>query len=427
MTSPASQQPGDTLHECPGCGLLQAIPPLAPRVAVTCARCGKVLRRTRPRSSLRALAMALTSMALYCIAVWSPFLSADILGQRRETTMASLPAAFVENGMWELAFVVLATSIVLPLCKIGVVLLTLLGLRTANPPRWLPALFRQYQHIGPWAMVEVFLLGVFVAFTRLGAIATVQVGIALYALAGLMLTMVMTDYLIDHEAVWEEMAERGLVPGACAPATARLPAGCENCGLVNDLAQGACCTRCGSGLSRRRPNSLARTWALLATAAILYLPANIYPVMTIVRLGSGAPSTILGGVRELFDAGMWPLALLVLVASVLVPAFKLAGLVFMLVETQRGSSRWLRGRTRLHRVIEFIGRWSMIDVFMLATLVGLVRHGKIASITPGFGALCFAGVVILTMFAAIAFDPRLMWDAARRPAPARPGALARPA
>lgn len=421
-------QPGDTLRECPDCGLLQAIPALAKHVTVACSRCDKILRRTRRRSSLRALAMALTSITLFGIAVWSPFLSVEILGQQRNTTMASLPAAFVEDGMWELGLLVLVTSIIMPFCKISVVLLTLVGLRTPNPPRWLPFLFRMYHQVGRWSMVEVFLLGVFVAFTRLGAIATVQVGIALYALGGLMLTMVMTDYLIDREAVWDEMAERGLVPSPECTAAVVHPIGCDNCGLLNDSHPGAPCVRCSTTLRHRRPESQARTWALLGTAAMLYVPANIYPVMTIVQLGSGAPSTILGGVRELLAAGMWPLALLVLVASVLVPAFKLLGLVYMLIEIRRKSAWKLPQRTRLYRVIEFIGRWSMIDVFMLATLIGLVRSGKIATITPGLGALCFASVVIITMLASFSFDPRLMWDAARTRVPhRRPAARENPA
>jgi paraquat-inducible protein A len=406
-----------TLRECPDCGLVQAIPRLVAGSAVTCERCGKMLRHTRAGSNVLVLALALTSLVLYCIAVWSPFISVTILGQQRDTTMISLPNAFADEGMWELGVVVLLTTIVMPLCKIASVLITLLGLRTANPPTWLPFVFRQYLLIGPWAMVEVFLLGVFVAYTRLGAIATVSVGNALYALAGLMLTMVLTDYLIDREGVWEELGRRGLCSNDCAPIDAPDLIGCDHCGLLNDAPPEASCIRCGSTLLPRKANSVVRTWALLAAAVIAYLPANIYPVMNILRLGSTTTSTILGGAQELLAEGMWPLALLVLFASVLVPAFKLIGLIFMLTEIHRGSAWRLRDRTRLYRVIEFIGRWSMIDVFMLATLTGLVQSGKIATITPGFGAICFASVVIFTMFAAICFDPRLMWDAAaRRPA-----------
>ena len=196
--------------------------------------------------------------------------------------------------------------------------------------------------------------------------------------------------------------------------------GCETCGLVSvprptiraALAATLSCTT-------RKPDSVARTWALVIAAAVLYVPANYYPVLTVMQLGAGSPSTILGGVRELVASGMYPLAALVFFASVAVPMLKLVGLTIMLVATQTGRAGWLRDRTRLYYVVRWIGRWSMIDIFMEALLGALVRFGTVVTIEPGIGAVAFCGVVILTIFAAETFDPRLMWDtAARRLAPA---------
>ena len=150
----------------------------------------------------------------------------------------------------------------------------------------------------------------------------------------------------------------------------------------------------------------------------LYIPANIYPVLTVVQLGSGQPSTILGGVRELIDYGLWPLAALVFFASVAVPVLKLVGLTVLLITTQRRSRDHLRDRTVLYRIVDAIGRWSMIDIFMESILVALVQFGVIASVYPGAGAIAFAAVVILTMLAARGFDPRLMWDNAAEIRPA---------
>lgn len=150
----------------------------------------------------------------------------------------------------------------------------------------------------------------------------------------------------------------------------------------------------------------------MIAATILYIPANLYPVMTVISMGRGAPDTILSGVVELVQADMLPLALLVFFASITVPVLKLVGLTILLVTTQRRSRARLRDRTVLYRIVEAIGRWSMIDVFMLSILVGLVRLGNLATIEPGLGAISFASVVILTMIAAESFDPRLMWDAA---------------
>ena len=266
-------------------------------------------------------------------------------------------------------------------------------------------------------MVEVFLLGVFVAFTRLGAIATVDVGVALYAVGGLMVTMILADYYLDPDELWEAMEARGIVPAPAASAGPGQAIGCDVCGRVNRGKPGDRCTRCAAKLYIRRPNGIANTTAFVFTAAVLYVPANIYPVLILTRLGRPVPSTILGGAQELLEAGMWPLALLVFVASVAVPVLKLVGLTVMLVTTQRRSAWRLHDRTRLYRVVDFIGRWSMIDVFMLATLTGVVHAGAIATITPGTGAICFGTVVVLTMIAVSCFDPRQMWDAAGERAP----------
>ncbi len=420
-------------RECPNCGLFQHVPPLPANGEANCLRCDSTLRRTRPNSFNRALALTVCAFVLYFMAILAPFLSVNIVGQQRETTMLSLPAAFWQEGAWELALIVSATAIIAPLAKIVVMLSVLLGLRTANPPRSLPKVFKWYRRIGPWAMVEVFLLGVFVAFTRLGAIATVDVGVALYAVGALMMAMVSADYFLDPEEIWETMEARGLVPPARPGPGA--PIGCDVCGRIHHGRDEERCTCCGSVVRARRRNSIANTWALLAASALLYIPANVFPVMTITRLGAGTPSTILGGAQELLESGMWPLALLVFVASIMVPLLKLVSLSVMLVSAQRGSAWRLNDRTALYRLVDFIGRWSMIDVFMLATLAGLVQAGAVATIQPGLGAICFGSVVVLTMIAVSCFDPRVMWDAAeaharaagRRPTPPRQNRPASPA
>ncbi len=421
---PAGDRAQDRARECPDCGLIQAVPELPPNAEANCLRCDGTLRRTRSYGPTRCLSLTLTSLVIYLVAVTSPFLTVNILGQQRQTTMLSLPGALWTDGAWELAGIVTVTAIVAPLAKICVVLTVLLGLRTANPPRWLAPLFKGYRVIGPWAMVEVFLLGVFVAFTRLGAIATVETGVALYAVVALMMTMVMADYLLDPDEIWEAMEARGIVPGARAGG-AGPQLGCDVCGLVSHAVAGDACPRCAATLRVRKRNSLSNTWAFLFAAAILYIPANYYPVLTTTRLGAGTPSTIIGGAQELLKAGMWPLALLVFVASIMVPLFKLLSLSFMLALTHRGSSWRLGDRTRLYRLVDFIGRWSMIDVFMLATLASLVRAGTVATILPGLGAVCFGTVVVLTMIATACFDPRAMWDAADAAAPGKPAASPR--
>jgi paraquat-inducible protein A len=202
--------------------------------------------------------------------------------------------------------------------------------------------------------------------------------------------------------------------------------GCHTCHLVNHADPGDLCRRCHSVLHSRKPDSIARSWALLLAAAFLYIPANIYPVMDITQLAQSQQFTIFGGIAELVQYGLWPLAVLVFLASITIPLMKLATLAFLLIQTQRRRETSLRFRTRAFRVIDFIGRWSMIDIFMISILVALVRFGQLATINAETGAPCFAGVVVLTMFAVITFDPRLMWDVQRSAAAVEPAAVTQP-
>jgi len=191
-------------------------------------------------------------------------------------------------------------------------------------------------------------------------------------------------------------------------------AGCPACALVVRLPAGrthvaARCPRCGAKVHRRKVDSLARTWALVITAAMLYLPANIYPVMTVTSLGKSQSDTIMSGIRYLLKEE-WPLAVVVFAASVVVPLLKLAVLGYLLYSVQSGSRWRAADRTRLYRIAEAIGRWSMVDIYVVTILVALVRLDELASVDAEVGAVFFGAVVVLTLLAAQSFDPRLIWD-----------------
>jgi paraquat-inducible protein A len=170
------------------------------------------------------------------------------------------------------------------------------------------------------------------------------------------------------------------------------------------------CPRCGGALHLRTHNSLERSFALLITAMILYVPANVLPIMTTTTLGSETESTIVGGVLLLVQMGSYPVAAVIFIASVMVPIGKFIALLVLLWSVTRRQDTSHRQRTVLYRATEFIGRWSMVDVFVVTVLVALVSLGGIMRITPGVAAVAFGGVVIVTMLAAEAFDPRLIWD-----------------
>jgi len=186
---------------------------------------------------------------------------------------------------------------------------------------------------------------------------------------------------------------------------------CRTCHWLHDSKKADNrCQRCGDPLSARQKNSLSRTWALCIASSFFLLLANIYPIMTISYLGDTSADTIISGIISLVEFGMVPIAIIVFVASIAVPLLKLTTLFWLLLTIQFQWRMNARQCTRLYRVVEFIGRWSMLDLFVIATLVTLAILGGIATISGGPGATYFATVVVLTMLAARTFDPRLIWD-----------------
>ena len=408
--------PLHAMRECPDCGLFQRMPALRPGFVAECPRCDKVLRQRRRNSFTTVSALMIAGLAIFTLLIYEPLLGIDMFGRQVATTLPVLPFAFDQFGMGELAILVLSVTLIAPLFKLATTAIVLVGLRRPGvDPNFLATLARIRAWLTPWAMTEVFLLGLFVAYTRLTAYATVQIGPALYAMAALMLVMVAADAWLDEHALWDAIGR--LQPPA--PDRAGAPIGCDTCGHVAIGRPGDPCPLCASNLRFRKPESIARCWALVAAATALYIPANILPVMTIIKLQRVYETTIMGGVEELIEYKMWPLAIIVFAASIAVPVIKLLLLIYMLVLTHLRSSHALRQRAKMYRLVEAIGRWSMIDVFMITILTALVRVGAIASVIPGLGVVCFAGVVILTMLAAASFDPRLMWDVAETaPGPA---------
>lgn len=201
-----------------------------------------------------------------------------------------------------------------------------------------------------------------------------------------------------------------------SPLTARRAAlmSCHACGRLSPLKGRDICPRCGATLHSRKPESIHRTWALLVTAGILYVPANMLPVMRVVSFGREQSDTIMGGIIYFMQSGSWPLALLIFFASIVVPLLKITILSTLLVSLHR-HSRWRpETRARLYRLTVAIGRWSMVDIFVVTLMVAVVSMGAIATIEPGPAAMAFALVVISTMLASHCFDPRLLWDEMER-------------
>jgi paraquat-inducible protein A len=187
---------------------------------------------------------------------------------------------------------------------------------------------------------------------------------------------------------------------------------CEHCSQLNYVHTDdvVACGRCGSAVQRRSLPRLGRVWALLFSAVVLYIPANLLPVMTVVSLGKESSNTLIGGVVHFVQTDAWLLALVVFVASILVPLLKMLVLSSLLFSVHFRWCARLRDKTRLYRLVEFIGKWSMVDIFVIALLVALVQFGEFASVQVGAGSLSFAAVVLLTLWATADFDMRWLWD-----------------
>lgn len=398
------------LLACHDCDHLYRHEPIPVGARAECRFCGASLYRHVPDSLNRTIALYFTALMLFVIANCFPFLSLKLSGRVVENILLSGGWAMYELGMGELGLLIFLTSIAFPFVVITGMLYLIVPVRLGFMPRGLGPVYRLVHAVTPWSLVGVFMLGVLIAIVKLQDLATVITGTSLYALAALMLAYSAARASFDPHTFWQAVPYR--TPATVAQGTGR-HIGCHLCGLVaqerHDV-RGQRCARCRTPLHARKPDSIARTQALLVSATILFIPANLYPVMTVIRFGQGEPSTILGGVLHLIESGMWGLALIVFFASIVVPVLKLVVLCYLLWSIRRQSDWRPRDRTLLFRVTETVGAWSMVDIFLVGLLSALVSLDALSTIRPGVGASFFAAVVISTMFAAHYFDPRLIWD-----------------
>ena len=400
---------GENTHllGCRSCGLVQRMPPLPVGYKASCRKCGAPLAEA-PRSSLRPLlCWTITALLLSLPALLYPLFIVSAVGIVQQGTVPDAVRFLVADNYVPLAAAIAAFVLAVPVLWLGaltVVLFTLLGQRR---PGWLGPLFRLVVTLDMWAMPEVFLLGGLIAYSRLIKVTTTHIGIGGWSYMLLAFVVMFVRAQFDRHHLWEEIEPASPLED---PDQAII---CPDCALVTHARyEHSPCPRCGMRIIHRKPHAIGITTALVLASYLLYIPANLVPVLSVMRLGKETRSTILGGAVELIQSGLWPLALLVFIASIAIPVFKLFGLSWFLVSTRRHSRQNLVVRTRLYRIIEQIGRWSNIDVFMIALLDSLVRFGFLATIKPMPGALAFASVVLLTMIATNAFDSRLMWDAA---------------
>ena len=365
---------------CHECHFSVKIPPLTHKQAAVCPRCGLQLTVYHHNASQRIIALATTSLIFLLASLPFEFLSFSASGQYQSIDILGSLWTLVEKDYAVLALVQAIVVLILPAFVLMSLLYLLVPLQLGLRPKKASWVVKTLFNLLPWTMAEIFLIGVLVSLIKIVSMADIGLGLSFFAF--LLFTIFMTitllyvdkyqlTLLIDNEA---EEEHKPINPA----------------------------------------HSIQTTWALLLTSILLYIPANILPIMHTNILGSDEPSTIFGGVILLWKMGSYPIAVVIFVASVFVPVAKIVILCWLNYSVQAKQQHAHSERIYWYRITEFVGRWSMIDVFVVAVLVSLIQLGNIMSILPGHAALAFCGVVICTMLAAMSFDSRLIWHETER-------------
>jgi len=396
------------LAECRNCGLLQIQPPVARREIVFCSRCKTQLEHSAGKSLDATLACSAAIMLMLIPAWTAPFLIASALGSTRTSYLPMSVSVVWRDGSPLLALCMFMFVLAFPLMRFGALTAVLLTLRQGRRPAWQRQAFRLCNALQVWAMLDVFLLGLMVAYFRLRSSleVTLGAGAICFIIAGLL--SLVARATLDKGRVWRLISpDRRSIQGPSMV--------CLSCELVMPRAEGAAiCPRCHAVVTARKKNPYSRSMALLLAAGLMYLPANIYPIATIPIDLRPTSYTVLGGVIDLVRSHLLGLAALVFTASFTIPLLKMLGLAWCASSALCGSCRFLVGKTRVYRVVEEIGRWSMVDPLTIACFVPVLQFNALIDGHAEPAVVPFSAVVILTTLAVQLFDPRGMWDAAEK-------------
>ncbi|MGH8259555.1 MAG: paraquat-inducible protein A [Steroidobacteraceae bacterium] len=409
---------------CSQCGTLQDLEPIPIGMRAFCPVCRNTFERTSGRSIAAAFACAASTLILLFPANLLPLLSVTLLGTTRVSHLGSGVVALWDHQWVIVAVLVGAFAVVLPFLRYALLslVLALVLIEPARAPRWLGTAYRWSLELDAWSMPDVFLIGLAVGYSRIAANLPVTFGWGGYCFVAAAFLSMLSRAALDKRSVWRAIEVEQPPFGPDEPVLS-----CTACDLVLPLSrEGSRCPRCRHHLHTRKPDAIVRTLALIIAGAVLFAPANIYPMSTDLQLGAMVPHRIVDGIRELYQAGLWPLGILIFCTSIAIPFVKLAGLSWFLISIQRRSRKALRFKTRLYRFIDEIGRWSNTDVFTIAVFMPLLQFGQVVSSQAAPGAPAFILVVVLTMLASRSFDPRLLWDAAQRKPLTRPKHAAPP-
>lgn len=388
------------LHACETCGLIQTVPALARDQVAHCGRCGGSLPIHDADSPRRAFARALAATLLAIPAFTMPVMEMNMSGVTMRYGVVDAGLALWNSEIWILGPVVLLAAVAFPLLTIAGIF-QLLALRQAGVSGAARrGALRRLRFYRNWTVADVFIAAAVVAIVKISDLIPVQPtwGLLAYGLMAVYTVMALRN-IHAHQMFEDLPVAAGPPPGADAR-------DCPVCELVQAPADS--CRRCGAALHAIKPDSARRALALGLAALIFFIPANTFPVMTMVIMGKASATTIFDSVALLWNENAIPLALLVLTASIIVPLVKILILLALLASLRFRRQRYRR-RTRGFHFIELIGKWSMLDIYVVALMTAMITQGNLASAVPDIGALYFCVVVILTLLATQSFDPRLIW------------------
>ena len=401
----------ENITACEECDFVNSIPPLRRGERFRCQRCAHVLVNVHKHVSVRIMGSGLSALLMLAMSLSFPFLGFSSNGIERTVSLFDTLSVLLSQGYLVLSILLSLALFVFPV----VYLLAILFLVWSFQHQYVLKFVQRYcvrwlLVIEPWLMVDVFLVGILVALVKMSSLADISLELSFWAFCGYVILLLKTMVLVDKRWLWNKVAGRSAEHSALAMTAKKQGLiGCHFCGATLS-GHATHCNRCGHSVYSRRPRSINTTVALLVASLVMYIPANVFPIMQTTFLGSTEPSTIMGGVLLLWSLGSYPVALIILFASVVIPIAKVLSLGWLCWQSRYPSRRLTKQKITLYRLTELVGRWSMIDVFVVAILTSLVQMGNFMSILPGPAVLSFTAVIVLTMLAAMAFDPRLLWD-----------------
>ena len=389
-----------TARLCPGCDLA-----IMPKVTLRgqsahCPRCNTRLYRGGRSHFGSELALALACLILFIPAHVFPLITIRLFGVMIPATLPSgtftLAADFPA-----VATLILFCSSIAPLLVCLAVLCAQAGLKFRLFNLFKSSLWL-IEHLKYWAMFDVFLISLGISCFKVQDYADIYVGPGLYSLVLLQILMSLLIARISVNRYWEAWQPES------DHKTNEFEIHCHTCHLTQ--ARSRHCRRCNSPLYHRMPYSVQKTWAYLIAAAVFIFPANLYPISIFLNNGQRVEDTIFSGVASLIQNDMTGIAIIIFIASIVVPVAKILGLAFLLLTIQFKRSVNHLHRMRLYRIIQWIGKWSMMDLFVISLMVTLIDRDQLLDFTPGPGAIAFGVVVVLTMLSAESLDSRLIWD-----------------